>query len=396
MSTTTSERDLVRPISAGIVTALVGVSSSFVVVIAGLRAVGATEAQAASGLMALCITMGIASLWLSLQHRTPVISAWSTPGAALLVATGTVEGGWRAAVGAFIVTGILFMLSGLIPQLGNLITKIPTTIAQALLAGVVLQLCLAPIGAITLNPLAIVPIIIVWLLALRFATRWAAPLAFVTAAIVITADLIAKGARLDTQAMLPRFEFVIPTFTPAALIGIALPLFIVTMASQNIAGAAVLRSFGYDAPWRSSMVVTGIGTAVGAPLGGHAINLAAITQALAAGADAGVDRSRRWIAGVASGITAIVLGLCSGALTTLISAAPEGVVATVAGLALLPTLASALKSALGGTELIAPILTFVVAASGFVLFGIGAAFWAIVIGLAARFVLGWAARDKQA
>lgn len=380
--TTTPERDLVRPISAGIVTALVGVASSFVVVLAGLRAVGATEAQAASGLMTLCITMGIASIWLSAQHRIPVISAWSTPGAALLVATGTVAGGWRAVVGAFIMTGILIVLSGLIPQLGRLIAKIPTNLAQALLAGVVLQLCFAPIGAISLNPLAIIPIIIVWLLALRFANRWAAPLAFVTAAVVIGFDLITSGTHLDTTTMLPRFELTLPEFTPAALIGIALPLFIVTMASQNIAGAAVLKSFDYEAPWRSSMVVTGVGTAIGAPFGGHAINLAAITQALAAGPDAGEDRSRRWIAGVTSGIAAIVLGLGSGALTTLVSAAPDGVIATVAGLALLPTLASALKNALGNSDdLIAPIMTFVVAASGIAIFGISAAFWALVVGV---------------
>ncbi len=380
--TTTPERDLVRPISAGIVTALVGVASSFVVVLAGLRAVGATEAQAASGLMTLCITMGFASIWLSVQHRIPVISAWSTPGAALLVATGTVAGGWRAAVGAFIVTGILIVLSGLIPQLARLIAKIPTNLAQALLAGVVLQLCLAPIGAISLNPLAIIPIIVVWLLTLRFANRWAAPLTFAAAAVVIGFDLITSGTHLDTTTMLPRLELTVPEFTPAALIGIALPLFIVTMASQNIAGAAVLKSFDYEAPWRSSMVVTGVGTAVGAPFGGHTINLAAITQALAAGPDAGEDRSRRWIAGVTSGIAAIVLGLGSGGLTTLVSAAPDGVIATVAGLALLPTLASALKNALGNSnDLIAPIITFVVAASGIAILGISAAFWALVVGV---------------
>ncbi|NMM86113.1 benzoate transporter [Rhodococcus sp. SRB_17] len=388
----TTEPDMVRgnaqPISAGIVTALVGFTSSFAVVLTGLTAVGADAAQAASGLLALCVTQALGLLWLSRRYKIPITLAWSTPGAALLAGAGAVHGGWPAAVGAFIVVGVAIVLTGLWPALGKLISAIPTPLAQAMLAGVLLPLCLAPIGAVRDAPLAVAPVILVWLAAQRFSKRWAVPLAFLTAAVVICISLVTSESALDVSAMIPRIDLTAPSWTWQAMIGIALPLYIVTMASQNIPGVAVMNSFGYTVPWRPSMIVTGIGTVLGASAGGHAINLAAISAALAAAPTAHPDPKRRWIAAATAGWAYLVLAVGSAAVAALVVAAPAGVVETVAGLALLATLAASLTAALSDpAEREGAVVTFLIAASGVVVAGVGSAFWALLVGLIVRSVL---------
>lgn len=376
-----------QPIVAGVVTALVGFTSSFAVVLAGLTAVGASSAQAASGLLALTVAFGALMIGLGLWTRLPLTLAWSTPGAALLVSTGEVDGGWSAAVGAFALTGVLLALTGVVPVLGRLAASIPVPIAQAMLAGVLLPLCLAPFDAVTTSPWAVAPVLVVWLLATRLVPRWAVPLALVTAFVAIGVSLADRGTPLDTGSMVPRLDLTSPTLTVAAVVGIAVPLTIVTLASQNVPGVAVMRSFGFEVPWRASMVTTGAGTTAAAFFGGHAINLAAISAALAAGDEAG-ERSRRWIASVSAGTTALLLALTSGVLVTVTQAAPDGIVETVAGLALLGTFAAALVGALGDVRgRTSAVVTFLVAASGVQVLGVGAAFWALVVGLAVSFVL---------
>jgi benzoate membrane transport protein len=373
---------------AGIVTALVGFTSSFAVVLAGLKAVGADPAQAASGLLALTVAVGVGVLWLSWRSKVPVTLAWSTPGAALLATSGTVDGGWPAAVGAFLAAGILIALTGLVPALGRLMAKIPATLAQAMLAGVLLQLCLAPFKALGSVPLFIAPVIACWLLMMKYAPRWSVPAALLVALAVIGVSLAAGGTSLAGTTIFPTFDWATPEFTLQAMAGIALPLFVVTMASQNVPGVAVLRSFGYQTPWRASMLVTGAGTALAAPFGAHAINLAALSAALAAGEEAGPDRSRRWIAGFTSGLAYLVLAAFSTAPVSLVAAAPAGVLEAVAGLALLGTLASSVSAALADPEdRIAPAVTFLMAASGLAFAGVGSAFWALATGLAVGAVL---------
>ena len=361
-----------RPIVAGIVTALVGLTSSFAVVLTGLDAVGASAAQAASGLLAVSLAMGLACIVLAWRYRMPITAAWSTPGAALLVATGSVEGGWPAAVGAFLVTAALILLTALWPALGALIARIPPSIAQAMLAGVLLPLCLAPITGVVANPWGVVPVVLTWLVFARLAPRWAVPLAFVAAAAVVAVSLVSAGTRVDPAVLLPRFELTMPAFTVGALVGIALPLFIVTMASQNVPGIAIMRSFGYEVPWRPAMLVTGLGTALGAPAGGHAINLAAISAALAASPDADPDPDRRWLAGVSTGASYLVLGAFSAAFATLVVLAPTAVI----------------QQAIDDPgERLPAVVTFLVAASGIAVLGVSAAFWALVAGLLVRTVL---------
>ncbi|GAA1733042.1 benzoate/H(+) symporter BenE family transporter [Aeromicrobium alkaliterrae] len=384
MSDASSSTALRQPVVAGLVAALVGFTSSFAVVIAGLRAVGANQAQAASGLLALCVVFGLIMLVLATWTRLPLSFAWSTPGAALLVSTGTVEGGWAAAVGAFLVTGVLLALTGLVPALGRLIGRIPVPLAQAMLGGVLLQLCLAPFVAVADSPALIAPILVVWLLATRWIPTWAVPIAFGVALVVMAADLVASGATVPSSELVPALTWTSPTFTIAAVVGIAVPLTVVTMASQNIPGVAVMSSYGYRVPWTPSMVAAGAGTAVVAPLGGHAMNLAALSAALTAGDGAG-PRDRRWIAAATAGVAYLVLGPLSGALVALSAAAAPGIVESVAGLALLAAFAAALRGALDDPDhRTSSAVAFLVAASGLTILGVGGAFWALVLGLAVR------------
>jgi benzoate membrane transport protein len=387
---------LTRPIMAGVVTALVGFTSSFAVVLTGLKAVGATPSQSASGLLAVCLTMGAACVVLAWRYRMPITSAWSTPGAALLAATGAVEGGWPAAIGAFLLTAALILLTALWPALGALIARIPPSIAQAMLAGVLLPLCLAPITGLVENPWGVVPVVLTWLVFARLAPRWAVPLTFVTASVVVAISLIQAGSAVDPALLVPRVELTAPTFTLGAAVGIALPLFIVTMASQNVPGIAIMRSFGYEVPWRPAMLVTGLGTAIGAPAGGHAINLAAISAALAAAPDADPDPKRRWVAGVSTGISYLVLGGCSAAFAALVLLAPHAVIPAVAGLALFGAFGSAVQQAIDDPgERLPAVATFLVAASGIAVLGVSAAFWALVAGLLVRAVLHTGKRPQR-
>ncbi len=376
------------PIGAGVVCALVGFTSSFAVVLGGLRAMGADAIQAASGLLAVTLTMGAASALLARRYRMPITVAWSTPGAALLTTTGAVAGGWPAAVGAFLVCGVLLLLTGLWPGLADLIRRIPTPIAQAMLAGVLLPLCIAPVTAVAAHPAAVTPVLLTWVALLRLRPRWAVPAAFLMALSVIVGTLVHDHTLPTGAALLPTLTWTTPDFTLGALTGVALPLYIVTMASQNIPGVAVMATFGYTVPWRPALGVTGIGSLIGAPFGGHAINLAAISAALAAGPDAGPDKDRRWTAGVSTGITYLVLGGFSAALTAAVVAAPHGVVQAVAGVALVGAFAAACTGAMGDeTNRVPAAVTFVVAASGVSLAGIGSAFWALSVGLLVAAVL---------
>ncbi|GAA1612611.1 benzoate/H(+) symporter BenE family transporter [Catellatospora bangladeshensis] len=369
---------VVQPVLAGVVTAVVGFASTFAVVLAGLRAVGADERQAASGLLAVCVASGATTLVLGLRHRIPISIAWSTPGAALLAATGAVDGGFAAAVGAFLVTGALIIAAGLFPALGRAIAAIPRPIAAAMLAGVLLNLCLAPVRALVDVPLLAIPVVLVWAVLSRFARSWAVPAALVTAVVVIVLD---APEALRGAAAAPELTLTAPVFTWQALVSLALPLFLVTMASQNVPGMAVLQGYGYTPPLRGILLGTGVATTVAAPFGSHAVNLAAITAALAAGPDAHPDPRRRWIASVTAGIGMIALGLGAGAATAFVLGSPPVLVEAVAGLALLGALGSALASAVAeerGRE--AAVVTFAVTASGVVLLGVGAAFWGLLAG----------------
>jgi benzoate membrane transport protein len=377
---------LLPAVAAGLLAAFVGFASSFAVVLKGLTAVGASPAQAASGLMAVSVAMGVGGIWLSLRSRMPVSVAWSTPGAALLASTGAMEGGFAAAVGAFLATGALLVAAGLFRPLGRAVAAIPAPLANAMLAGVLLGLCLAPVRAIAFDPAMGLAIVGTWAVVARLNRLLAVPAAVLVAgALVLATTPLPDG--WQAQA-LPMPVLVAPVFTPAALVGIALPLFIVTMASQNIPGMAVLNANGYHPAPGPLFTRTGLLTLLGAPLGGHAVNLAAITAAICAGPDAHPDPGRRWIAAVVAGAGYIAFGLLAGAATTLIAAAPPVLIEAVAGLALLGAFGGALMGAVADpARREAAIVTFLVTASGLAFWGIGGAFWGLVAG-GAMLVLG--------
>jgi len=365
---------------AGLVTALVGFLSSFAVVLTGLRAVGASPAQAASGLLVLSLATGLGTALLAHRTRLPVTLAWSTPGAALLAGAGAHR--WPEAVGAFAAVGVLVLVTAVWGRLGDLIASIPPPLAQAMLAGVLVPLCLAPVTAVLATPATVLPVVLVWAVLARLAPRWAVPGAFVLTLALVARQAAADGG-LPASALVPALRWTTPQLGVGALVGLALPLFVVTMASQNVPGVAVLASFGYRAPWRAAMAVTGAATVAGAPFGGHAVNLAAISAALSAGPEAGEDPGQRYRAARTAGLTYLGLAAASTGLAALVVTAPPGLVAAAAGLALWPVLAASLAGALELPDARVPaVAAFLVAVSGASVAGIGPAFWALVTGTA--------------
>ncbi|HEX3501636.1 MAG TPA: benzoate/H(+) symporter BenE family transporter [Stellaceae bacterium] len=368
-----------QALAAGVLAAFVGFASSFAVIIAGLTGVGASQAEAASGLMALSISMGVCAIVLSLKTRLPISIAWSTPGAALLATTGAVAGGFPAAVGAFLATGVLIVVAGLWKPLGRAVAAIPPPLANAMLAGVLLGLCLAPVRAVAELPALGLTIVVAWAMVARIKRLYAVPVAA-----LLTIALIAATTSVTPDALgslWPVPVVVTPSFSFAAIIGIALPLFIVTMASQNIPGMAVLNANGYRPDAGKLFWSTGLFSLAAAPLGGHAVNLAAITAALCAGSDAHPDPQRRYWAAVVAGFVYILFGLVAGAATAFISASPPILIEAVAGLALLGAFGSALLAAMHApADREAAVITFLVTASGLSFFGISGAFWGLVAG----------------
>lgn len=367
----------------GLLTAFVGFASSFAVVLQGLKGVGATDLEAASGLMALSVSMGVCGVVLSLITRLPVSIAWSTPGAALLVTAGVPEGGFPVAVGAFLVCGVLIVFAGLFRPLGRAVAAIPAPLANAMLSGVILGLCFAPFKAIAFDPRLGLPILAAWAVVAAFKRLYAVPAALAAFALVIAFGVdLPEGAMASWAASLaPPVELVMPAFTVPSLISIALPLFIVTMASQNIPGIAVLKVNHYNPMPGPLFAATGLFSLFSAPFGGHAVNLAAITAAMCAGEDAHPDPKKRYWAAVVCGLGYVVLGLLAGAVTAFVSLAPPILIQAVAGLALIAAFSGSAVAAFKEVETReAAAVTFLITASGVSFGGISGAFWGLVAG----------------
>jgi benzoate membrane transport protein len=290
-----------------------------------------------------------------------------------------VHGGYAAALGAFVLANVLVVISGLSARVTRAIVAIPGALASGLLAGVLLQVCVAPARAMVDVPGHAAPVIATWLVLWLTARRWA-----VIGALAVAALTVAIDPRTGAHAghLLPQLTLTAPHFDLGTLIGVGLPLFVVTMVSQNVAGLSVLAAHGYTPPVRPALTSTGAASVIGAPFGAHAVNLAAITMAMVAGPDSGPDRDRRWIAGMANGLIYFVLGPLAGVATVLLAASPVVLIEAVAGLALLGTLGAALRAAMDDDDKRdAALVTFVVTASGITALGISAPFWGLVAGL---------------
>jgi len=379
--------DVAQPVAAGVVTAVVGFAGSFTLVLDGLGAVGATRRQAESGLLVLCLAMCLLSLWFGLRLRQPVSIAWSTPGAALMATVGHQTGGFPAAVGAFVVAGVLVAVTAAWGRLGRALAAVPAPVSMALFAGILLPLCLAPArGAVDCPELAL-PTILSWALLMRYARRWAVPGALVVA---VAGVLLREHGQLSLPAggLAPRLDLTAPHFSLGAVIGLAVPLYVITMAAQNLPGLTLLSHFGYRPPTRAVLLTTGLGTAAVACASGFMLNLAASTAALVAGPDAHRDPGRRWVASVTAALAYCGFGLAVGVFATLLAVAPPLIFQTVAGLALLGVFGQALNTAFGRAEAVpAAAVTFAVTASSVSVLGVGAAFWGLLAGLAAHRLL---------
>ena len=371
-------------VAMGLLAATVGFASSFAIVLAGLRAAGASEAQATSGLMALSIAMGLSGIWLAATRRMPIGVAWSTPGAALLIASGASLESFETAVGAFVASGALLLLAGLFRPLGRAIESIPSSLANAMLAGILLPICLAPVHALGgEHALLAAPLIVTWWLVGRVQRLWAVP-----AALLVLVGLVlwriglpaGFGASLG-EALVPRPLLTVPRFDLQAIVGIGVPLFVVTMASQNVPGMAVQRANGYTPAAGPLIANTGLFSLLSAPFGALGVNLAALTAAMCAGPDAHPDPARRYWAAIVAGIAYVAIGLLVGVVALFVTLIPPILVEAIAGLALLGAFTGAAVAAFAEpAERESAAIAFLFACSGLAFAGVGGAFWGLLAG----------------
>ena len=372
-------------VAAGFVTVLVGFASSVVVVFQAAQALGATPAQTASWMWALGIGMGLTCIGLSLRWKMPVVTAWSTPGAAVLV-TSAAGVPMDEAVAGFLVSAVLIAVAGFSGLFERMLGRIPLSLASAMLAGVLLRFGIDAFTSIQTQPVLVLSMLATWLLTRRWWPRYAiiATLLVGIAVAAATSQLQLAGLRLE----LAQPVWTTPRPSLASVLGVALPLFVVTMASQNVPGVAVIRASGYAVPVSPAIGWTGAANVVLVPFGGFALNLAAITAAICMGPEAHPDPARRYVAAVWAGVFYLLVGVFGATVAGLFAAFPTELVLAIAGIALFGTLGNSLATALHAVdEREAALVTFLVTASGLSLLGIGAAFWGLVAGVIVRLVL---------
>lgn len=372
--------DYKAPILAGTVASITGQAASTGVVIAATTALGASPTQIVSVVFVMLLLYGSLSIILSWRYKMPISIVWSTPGAALLVSAGGLNYGYATAVGAFMFSAVLIALTGLWPALGKLVASIPKPIASAMLAGVIFSFCIAPFKAAGEYPWILLPVILLWLILYKFAQVWAVPVAMV---LLFTLTALANNISVPMDSIWPSVQFVTPQFSLAAIISIGIPLYLVTMASQNIPGIAIMKSFGYEIPFRPIMLATGLGSILANFFGGFVTNMAAITAALNANEHAHKDPAKRWVASVFGGIIYLLMAATTGATISFVMQAPKEIILAAAGIALLGTIIGAITSIVEDPGIRLPaVVAFLVASSGFAAFSIGSAFWALLMGVA--------------
>jgi len=368
-------------VSSALIAAAVGFAGTLALILAAAQAVGATPGQTVSWITAISLVKGLESGYLSLRYRMPILTAWSTPGAALIGASSGIP--FEAAVGAFVMVGVLILLTAGFRPLGRTIERIPMSIAAAMLAGVLLPFVLGAFRAIPQAPALAATMIAVYVLVRPFSPLFA--VVIVLAAGIAASGLLGLVGPLAQAHVAPGLEWVVPRFEASALIGLGVPLYLVTMASQNLPGFAVLRASGYTPPVQPALAVTGAGSVLSAFFGAHTTNLAAITAALCTGPDVDRDPARRWPAGGVYALAWLGLALLGASGVALLAALPPALIAVVVGLALLGPLVGALGTAMKDESGRYPaLLAFAVSASGVGVAGVGSAFWGLAAGLLAH------------
>jgi benzoate membrane transport protein len=369
-------------IASAVVAAVVGFGGTLALIIAAAQALGATQAETASWVTAICLAMFVATGYLSWRYRMPIIAAWSTPGLALI--GGSIGFTMQQAVGAFIITAIAIIITGLVKPISALVSKIPASIASGMLAGVLFAFLTGAARTVPVDPLFVLPLV-----ALFFIIRLFNPAMAVLAVLfggVLYAFLSGRVVSVPSIE-LSTLTLIMPVLDARATIGLALPLYLVTMASQNLPGFAVLRAAGYEPPTAAALQVTGLVSLISAPFGAHTSNMAAISAAICTGPDAHPDPEKRWLTGPFYALSYLLFALFGASLVALFAVLPAPLIALVAGLALIGAFTNALALALKVEhERLAAIVTFAVTASGITIGGIGAAFWALVAGLIVVFI----------
>ena len=372
--------DLKAPIIAGTVASITGTAATTAIFLSAFVAIGATKAQTVSMVAIMLVFYGSLSILLSWRFKMPLSVGWSTPGAALLAGSSVTGIGFNNAMGGILVCGLLLALTGLWPKLGEIVSAIPKSIASAMLAGVIFSFCVAPFAASADYPMLVLPVIAAWLILYWLAPLWASPVAIVLAFTLIGLN---QGLSVSAADWLITVELVQPSFNLASIFTIALPLYLVAMASQNIPGIAIMNSYGYKVPFRASLTTTGLGTVVASFLGGFVMNLAAITAALNANEQAHKDPSKRWLASVSGGVVYWIFAIFTGIAVAFVYQTPRDLLLAASGLALLPTIVNAFNVMVEtASERLPAVITFLIASSGVAFFSVGAAFWAILAGLA--------------
>lgn len=367
-------------ISSTLTAVVVGFASTILVVMEAARSVGATPAQQASWAAALCFGMAISSFILSVRYRMPMITAWSTPGA-VLIATSAGGISYPDALGAFVVAGLLMVVAGLVKPLERAIEKIPAPVAAAMLAGVLLRYTLGVPGAAMAMPLAVLPLIIVF-----FGLRLSYPLYAVPVVVVAGVAIAGFSGGLAGDCCgfgITALEWTTPSFDLQTILSIGVPLFLVTMASQNLPGFAVLRASGYHPPVQPALLVTGATSMLAAPFGSHAVNMAAITASIVTGPDCHPDPARRWLVAWPYLVLYGLIGLMAASFVHVLGALPKELITAIAGLALFSPLMGGVTAMMKEPrDIESALVTFLVTASGLTIAGVGSAFWGLVAGLA--------------
>lgn len=384
--------DLWNPIVAGLVSVLVNYGGTFILVFQAANVAGLNSEQTASWVWSVSIGVGITGIVLSWRYREPIITAWSTPAAAFLVVA-LASTPYEQAVGAYLISALAFLVLGVSGYFEKVIRLIPSSIASGLLAGILLQFGINAFSGITLEPVLAGVLIVAYLLFKRMTARYA-----VVGILVLGLILLVSQGRVDFSGV--ELEFAVPVFTQPefswhALLSVALPLFLITLTGQYMLGMLVLRNDGFKTSANPIVALTGLGSLLMAPFGSHAFNIAAITAAICTSKEAHEEPSKRWVAGISAGVFYILVGLFGVTLAAVFMALPSTFITTLAGLALLGTIGSSLTNALSdNTTRGAALITFLASASNIQLFGIGSAFWGLLIGLIAYAVLNGRAFDR--
>jgi benzoate membrane transport protein len=386
MSPTASKKpELKAPIIAGFVASISGSAATFGIAIAGLVAMGATREQTFTALFVLLIGYGLLSTALSYRYKMPISIVWSTPGAAFLAASAGLGLEFEQAVGGFLLSGVLLTITGFWPALSKLVQRIPASIASAMLAGILFTFVITTVKASVDYPLLVLPFVLVWFVLNRISPVWATPIAIVLAFGLINAQV--GTGWLENASLFPSFDIVIPSFELVPMFSIGIPLYLITMASQNLPGIAIMKGFGYKVPVRAVIGSTGLATVVASFFGGFGMNLAAITAAINANEQAAKDPKRRWVASFVGGLVYWLFAIGAGFFAAFVLAVPSELLLAVVGLALLPSFISAIGISLEEPKTRLPAsITFIVGAAGISVIGIGGAFWALVAGM---LVLAW-------